>query len=130
MNGYLLDSDVLIWCLRGREPTVRFLEELPPAYPKACSVLSVFEVLVGIRPGEERGTTRLLEGLVHEAVSSEAAREAAAYVRRFKRRGVTLDAVDALIAATALTEDLTLVTYNRKHYPMRDITVIGLTDRG
>lgn len=64
-------------------------------------------------------------GLVQHPVTGEIAEEAARMLRSFSARGITLDAFDALIAATARLEDLTLLTYNVRHYPMKDIEVIA-----
>ena len=64
-------------------------------------------------------------GLVQHPVTGEIAEEAARMLRSFSAREITLDAFDALIAATARLEDLTLLTYNVRHYPMKDIEVIA-----
>ena len=125
MKGYLLDSDVIIWCLRGRSATLAFLKNLPPALPRACSAISVLEVMVGAKPKEEDATRALLGGLVQHPVTGEIAEEAARILQSFTARGITLDAFDALIAATARLEDLTLLTYNVRRYPMKDIEVIA-----
>ena len=47
--------------------------------------------------------------------------KAAEYWREFRQQGVTLGQADALIAATAHVLDLVLITYNRDHYPMKDM---------
>jgi predicted nucleic acid-binding protein len=39
----------------------------------------------------------------------------------YGRRGITLDFVDATIAATCLRHHLALATYNVKHYPIREL---------
>ena len=46
---FLLDSDVIIWHLRGHEPTEELLRAIEPEPPIGCSTLSVFEVWTGDR---------------------------------------------------------------------------------
>ena len=120
---YLLDTDVIIWHLRGHEPTEALLKEIEREQPLGCSAMSIFEVWSGVRPREEEGTRRFLEALYQIPTGGSVALVAAEYWRDFRRRGMVLGRVDALIAATARALDLTLVTYNRDHYPMDDIAL-------
>jgi len=127
--AYLLDSDVLIWQLRGHAPTVGLLRELAQVEhekggslsPLGCSVVSVFEVRSGMRAQEEQATEQLLTTLERYAVDEAIARKAADDHRSFTRHGLTLHIADLLIAATAITWDLTLVTYNQSHFPMEEL---------
>ena len=121
MNGYLLDSDVIIWRLRGNLEVLALLRELAEKERLCCSVVSVLEVEAGMRKGEERGTAAFLDGLQDFPVDKTVARKAAHYLRQFRPKGVTLDFADCLIAATASLNDLVLVTKNVAHYPMEDV---------
>ena len=118
---YLLDTDVMVWHLRGHEPTEAILRQIEEEQPLACSALSVLEVWAGVRAQEEGVTRRFLETLYQVPADGVVAVAAAEYWRDFRARGVTLGRADALIAATARTLDLVLVTYNRDHYPMDDV---------
>ena len=118
---YLLDTDVIIWHLRGHEPTEGLLQAIEGEQPLGCSAISVFEVWSGVRPQEEEGTRRFLEALCQIPANGSVALVAAEYWRDFRRQGVTLGRADALIAATARVLELTLFTYNSDHYPMDDI---------
>ena len=115
---YLLDSDVIIWHLRGHEPTEAVLRQIGAEQPLACSTLSIFEVWCGVRSQEQVATRRFLEALHQVPPDGTIAMAAADLWREFRDRGVTLGRADALIAATAQTAGLSLVTYNRDHYPM------------
>ena len=46
----------------------------------------------------------------------------------YARKGVTLGLADVLIAATALEHGLTLLTANRKHFPMPDLALHAFED--
>lgn len=118
---FLLDTDVLIWHLRGHEPTEELLKELEPEQPLGCSALSVFEVWSGVRSREEEVTLQFLNVLYKIPVDEAIAFKAAEYWREFRRQGVTLGQADAFIAATAHVLNVVLVTYNQDHYPMKDI---------
>lgn len=122
MARYLLDSDIIIWCLRGRRDTVQLVEELQKESVPHCSALSIIEVELGMRGGEEKATRGFLDALRVEPVDGTVARLAATYMREYRRKGTTLDLVDAGIAATCVARSLLLVTYNVKDYPVPEVT--------
>jgi hypothetical protein len=114
----LLDSDVIIWYLRGRNDARRWVEHLARDAVPCCSALSVTEIALGMRPKETAATRGFLDALCVVAVSREIAWRAGLLIRDYARVGTTLDFVDATIAATCLVHDLALATYNPRHYPM------------
>jgi len=118
---YLLDTDVIIWHLRGHEPTREILETIKFDQPIGCSIMSVFEVWCGVRKKEQEITQQLLSQLNKIPIDNDIAVKAAEYWREFRAKGITLGKADAIIAATANILNLTLITYNRSHYPMNDI---------
>jgi len=121
MSRFLLDSDVIIWHLRGRKEVTDVLRDLQRFGLPACSALSVLEVQLGVKKGEEEKTDRFLRSLRIFDVNMEIASKAAQLIRRCKPKGVTLDLPDFVIAATCLLHELILVTYNTKHYPISEI---------
>ncbi|MCL4459592.1 MAG: type II toxin-antitoxin system VapC family toxin [Chloroflexi bacterium] len=125
MNGYLLDSDIIIWHLRGRQEVVRLLERLAGRGELGASAVSVLEVQAGVKAGEEEQTNTFLEGLTCWAVDRGIANQAGEYMRTYKARGITLDFADSLVAATVVLHDLTLVTKNVSHYPMPELRLLG-----
>ena len=127
--AYLIDSDVLIWHLRGHEPTVQLLRTLAQGSREekvvslGCSVVSVFEVRVGMHPEEKASTEKLLSALERYPVGEGIAQKAADYYRAFAKQGITLHIADLIIAATAAEYELTLVSYNWEHFLMKDIQI-------
>ena len=117
MSKFLLDTDVIIWHLRGRRDVTRALFELQAFGVPSCSALSILEVQVGVKKGEEAKTDLFLGSLVVVDVTRKIADKAAVSIRELRAKGVTIDLPDAIIAATCLVHGLTLVTYNKKHYP-------------
>ena len=126
MARHLLDTDILIWVLRGKPEAIGFLSELLKNETPAISVLSIYEIWVGARISEKETLASFLSGFqiidVHESI----ARQGAEYYREFRTKGMTLSSTDAMIAATAWMEKLVLVTQNRRHFPMTDIAMRSL----
>ncbi|BDG60386.1 type II toxin-antitoxin system VapC family toxin [Caldinitratiruptor microaerophilus] len=109
--AYLLDTDVIIWHLRGRPQTTALLQTLLSDGPLGCSALSLAEVLAGARQHELARTEALLDSLIALPVGAQEAKVAATL-----RRGRGPGFIDCLIAATAITHKIPLVTYNRRDF--------------
>ncbi len=117
MSRFLLDSDVIIWHLRGREKVTGMLRDLQRFGLPCCSAISVLEIQVGVKPDEEEKTDQFFRSLKIMDVSGEIARTAAYLIRGCKTKGFTVDLPDAIIAGTCILHDLSLVTCNKRHYP-------------
>lgn len=112
----VVDTDVLIDDLRDQADAVAFLEVC--AQPLALSVVTVAELYVGVRDGEER---RRLDAFVAAFDALPLEREAAVQAGLWRRQygpshGTGL--ADALIAASVAAAGSTLATLNRRHFPM------------
>jgi predicted nucleic acid-binding protein len=127
MGRFLLDSDIIIWHLRGRGGVTEMLRDLQRFGVPGCSVLSVLEVQLGVKKGEEEKTNHFFRYLRVFDVNREVAGKAAQLIREYKGRGVTLDIPDAVIASTCILHDLILVTYNRKHYSITELEFYPVT---
>lgn len=121
MGRFLLDSDVIIWHLRGRKEVTDMLKDLQRFGVPACSALSVIEVQLGVKKGEEDKTDRFLGSLRVFDVNRDIANQAALLIRGCKARGIKMEVPDAVIAGTCVVNDLVLVTYNTKHYPIPEL---------
>ena len=121
MARVLLDTDVIIWYLRGRESVHAWVQEISRDGVPRCSALSVTEVVSGMRPKEESATREFLQALRVIDVDRGIAWHAGELIRRRGREGVTLDFVDATIAATCLRHRLALATHNLRHYPISEL---------
>ena len=121
LTGVLLDSDVIIDVLRGRTDTVAELARLAATGIRTytCAV-SVAEIFVGIRPGEETRTEAFFEARGDIAIDAATGRRAGTYLARHAGSH-GLEIADALIAAAATTAGLHLWTRNTRHYPMEGL---------
>lgn len=119
MARYILDSDVLIAYLRQGADAVAPVEGLVGAgHDLAISPVSVLEIMAGALPKEVDDTRALLDGIPLVPLEREVAHQAASLMREERQRGRTLSLPDAVIAATALHSDATLLTYNVRHYQL------------
>jgi predicted nucleic acid-binding protein len=127
MATFLRDTTVIIDainCKRGRD---RLLDGmLEQGSLLACCCINVTEVYAGMRPHEAKATEALLGSLDFYNVTWEIARRAGELKREWANRGHTIAVPDITIAAVALAYDLTLVTDNRKHFPMPELKFLRL----
>jgi predicted nucleic acid-binding protein len=115
----LLDTDILINLLRGRERARFYVQEAASRRAVGCSVITVAEIYAGMRPHEKEQTDALLGSLEIMEVTRAIAEKAGTYKASVKGHALELD--DCIIAATAYEMRATLATGNGKHYPMKDI---------
>ncbi len=114
----LLDSDVLIDYLRGREPARTVLRNLFATGRLQTSVVNQFELLAASRQttAQLEAVTNLLGTLKIIGLDSESAFAAGAIRRDLSAGGVDIGMADCLIAGIALTHSLPLVSRNRRHF--------------
>lgn len=109
MNGrFLLDTNAVLWLLKGRPSLVALLEEAGTGALFA-SVITRMELLSfhGITPEEERHICAFLDTLSIIPMDDEL--EASAIrLRRATRRKLP----DAIVAASAIISKATLITYD------------------
>ena len=121
-DNYLLDTDVLVSYLRGHVQTVGLIKSLARTGATfSISVVAVVEIEAGIRAGEKPKTRELLDTMEILVLDASTATLAGSFLRENRSKGITLSLADAMIAATAVTKGLVLLTYNQRHYPMPEI---------
>ena len=121
MAKFLIDSDIIIYFLRGRKETIELLEKLQKSGVPACSPISIIEVQLGVKKDEEEKTSAFLNSLEIYSIDREIANLTSKFLREYKKKGITLEIADTIIGATCVLHDLVLVTYNVKHYPFKEI---------
>lgn len=115
-ESLLIDSDVLINYLRGYPTAVNYLEGLTER--QVISVITVAELYAGIRDNAERQALEELLGTFEIISLSEQTAITGGLFRRTYIKSHNVGIADALIAATAQAENATIVTLNKKHFPM------------
>lgn len=114
----LVDTSILIDCLRGHAGAADLLERQRSVGVLHASEITRLEVLAGMRPSEEDQTRSLLSALVWHPVDDQVAEEAGALGRRWLPSHSAVDGADLAIAATTLLTGSELLTLNVRHFPM------------
>ena len=130
MSLLLLDTSVLIDVLRHRrqrhELLARFVRE---GHVLATTALNIAELYAGMRPEEAERTEDFLRALDCYELTVTAARLAGTLKNKYAKRGLTLSLADTIIAAIALDRHCTLVTDNRRDFPMPDLDCYDLPEK-
>jgi hypothetical protein len=114
----LFDTDVLIEHLKGNRQATNLLLEASSVGQAACSVLTRFELLAGMRSNERSQIRQLLDSLTNLETSVDVATRAGEWARTYRRSHEGISSIDYLIAATAEIHGADLLTRNAKHFPM------------
>jgi predicted nucleic acid-binding protein len=122
MKCMIVDTDILINFLRGKELARQFLASNMEESDLCCSVLTIAEIYAGMKEHEREHTETLLDSLTVIEVTRTIGEKAGSYKRAIKSQNLALD--DCIIAATAFVMHAVLATGNDKHYPMLDIEKI------
>ncbi|SRR5258708_7757691 len=122
---YLLDTDVLIWILRGNKEIQEEILRLSLETPLAISVISIAEIYKNIFPSELTVTEDFLNEHVILEVDQKIAKVAGLYWQEYSKELKNLSLADCLIAGTANINNASLVSLNTRHFPMKDIEVIN-----
>ncbi len=115
----MLDTDVIIWILRGRENEIKSFEQYAYSHEGILCITPIqsAEIYSGMRSEEEIETGLLLKKLYTIDLTIETGILAGKYLRQYsKTHNVTLS--DAMIADACRLTGMNIWTYNKKHYPM------------
>ncbi len=111
----LIDTDVLIWYMRGNQKAFKLIENLNSF---SISVVTYIELLRGMR--NKRELTELRKAIrswkckiIH--INEEISAKAMFYIERHYLSH-SLELADALVATTSLVNGLTMITGNDKHF--------------
>ena len=121
---FLLDTDTLIYNLKGNEEIKRNLQDHFEDPMKIC-VITIMELYYGAYKSKKitgnLSKVRTIENAFEIiSVSSECAEIFGMLRASLKKSGMLLDDFDLIIASCAMTNNLTLVTNNTKHFSRID----------
>jgi predicted nucleic acid-binding protein len=123
----LLDTTVLVDVFCHRKNRREFLgQALLAGHKLTTTTLNIGEIYAGIRPGEEVKTEVILQNLESFDITGTIARLGGKLKNDWANKGRTLALVDAIVAAAAIEPGCTLVTDNRKHFPMPELSLYPL----
>ena len=123
MRAYI-DSDVLIWHLRGERKALNLLKRLRDReqFDLWIGAMQRAEVVFFMRPAEESATLLFLAQFQTAKVDQQIIDKAGGFYRKWNSRSGT-DVNDAILAATVMQTGGKIYTLNSKHYPMSEVTV-------
>lgn len=124
---YLLDTDTIIYSLKGNERVICNLENHQHD-PLKISVITLMELYYGAYKSQKRSPNlakvrRIENAFDTLSVDFFIAETFGMIKSNLESQGTPLDDFDLVLAATALTHNLILVTNNEKHFQRVD----GLT---
>jgi predicted nucleic acid-binding protein len=116
MARYPIDTDVMIDVSRGNAAAAECVDSFDDI---PISIITAHELIVGARNQRDtNGIDSLIKAYpVHGDLGAQITGLAYELLKRYARSD-GLRTFDALIAATAIEEGLTLVSKNRKHFQM------------
>lgn len=120
---YLLDTDIVIWLLRGKREYIEAIQKIK-AGGLAISAITVAEVYKNVLPGESIKTEEVLSEFEVLDLNMRIARQAGLYWQQYFKKDKDILLMDCSVAAIAKEHDLTLLSLNKRHFPMEDIKVI------
>ena len=117
--SYLIDTDIIIYSLKNQQSVIENFEKHLES-PKSLSVVTYGELIYGARKSKNveknLATVRRVGELFPIIDVSRAIVETFGAIKAsLGKGGRVLDDMDLLIAATAMTHGLVLVTNNEKH---------------
>jgi hypothetical protein len=119
----LFDTDVLIWVQKGNKKAARIIESTPE---RSMSILTYMELM---QCPISRDMQRIIKSFISEfnfgilPLAENIGHRAAIYIEQYSL-STGMRAGDAIIAATAVENNIPLVTANKKHF--KDIAGLEL----
>jgi len=123
MRAYI-DSDILIWHLRGDKRALGFLQDLQAKheYDLWIGAIQRAEVVFFMKKDEEKGTYLFLSQFKTAEIDQTIVDLGGKIYRQWHpSHGV--DVNDALLAALAMNTGGKIFCLNKKHYPMPEVIV-------
>ena len=115
-----VDSDVLINFLRNKTSALNALNQLNKKNEELITTsVNSFELLRGVSnlsKNKEEHIRKFLDNFTILDFDFDSSKKAAEIFNTLKEQGNSLDIVDVMIAAIAITNNQSLLTENKKHF--------------
>lgn len=120
MSSYLVDTSVIIDYLRGKEDMVTLLNTIEgELFSSYICLAELYEGVYRVRNTEEMGRVVInffttLSGIY--GIDGDIAKKFGEIRADLKKKGQIIEDLDLLLVATCLVNNLTLITFNKKHF--------------
>ena len=128
MQRYLIDTNVLILAIAGKEPDATFLMRAIEAQSVVLSVITIAEFLTKASRVETTALETLVRAFPIFPIDEKVARRAAD-MRRQERKTSRHNLLDHFMAAQAVLHDCVLVTNNISDFPKKDLRLLTPSSR-
>lgn len=129
IKQYLLDTGVLIRYIRGLSQFLELVKSLSHNGILHVSPITRLEIAYGMKKHEKEKTYYLMDELCKTLRTGEDIfKKAEEILIDLRFSGTTISIPDAIIGASAVVYDMTLVTTNKKHY--ENISGLEIMDVG
>lgn len=123
--NYLPDTNILVNYFRGKDPERDLFTKVISSNNLYISVITIAEILAGAPDQEVKDLHELLSASNVVVANQEVAAIAGNYRRQFSRKTKKVYLMDCFIAASCKSQNLTLITNDKKDFPMKDIKIIS-----
>ena len=118
--AYLIDTDTIIFALRGDKNVLAKFEE-NKNLPISISMITYAELIFGAKRSQNEQKNMIKVNHIRDISAIEDLNEGVMEVfadvkAKMFEKGIRIEDMDLLIAATAIYNELTLVTNNTKHF--------------
>lgn len=123
MRAYI-DSDILIWHLRGKKKALHFFQTISQRgeFELWVGAMQRAEIIFFMRKEEEPKTKTFLSHFKTASIDQTIVDKAGSLYRTWNpSHGIDIN--DAFLAATVIQTGGVIYTLNQKHFPIPDITV-------
>lgn len=111
--------------MRNKKEVIESVSKLKDKDPLAISTITIAEIYMNVFPAEIPTTEEFLYKHIICDVDDLTAKQGGLYWQQYTKNFSSLSLADCLIAATARTNNLTLVSLNTRHFPMKDVKVLN-----
>ena len=121
MNRVLIDTDIISYYLKGVDEVIKNVEIYFKYFDKLeISIITYYEITSGLRAKNAFKKLDVFEQFTQKNIvlplTEESANISAKIYGELRQSGKTLDDIDLLIAGIAISNKITLVTNNQKHF--------------
>ncbi len=112
----LLDTNIIIDCLRQKKETIKTIEQLIQYDHLVISQVTVTEIYAGIRQSELKAVSQYLDIFLRTPIDECVSQKAGHILNQSRKQGITMNYQDSVIAASAIIQNIPLLTNNKKDF--------------